>query len=128
MRIEDYHTACDIASRAEIEALLRRRYRAGRNAFWLCHGDRRFPAINIMVTGDLAYVHYFPKERHPGFASVGDVLGLRSGDETDFFLSSSNEPLGIANDAVVRFSDAVRVAQEFATSPELPKCIEWSEL
>jgi Immunity protein Imm1 len=128
MTIEDYHTACDITTLAEVEALLRRRYGAGRNAFWLRHGCNKFPAINIMVSGDLAYIHYFPKERHPGFASVGMLPGLRSGEETDFFLSSSNEPLGIMNDAVVRFSDALKAAQEFAISPELPKCIQWSEL
>jgi hypothetical protein len=128
MRIEDYHTASDIATLAEIETLLRRRYGAGRNAFWLCHGCSKFPAINIMVNGGLAYVHYFPKERHPGFASVGMLPELRSGEETDFFLSGSNEPLGIMNDAVIRFSDALKVAQEFAISPERPKCIRWSEL
>jgi hypothetical protein len=128
MKIEDYHAVYDVTNLADIEAALRKRYRAGRNSFWLFHGGNKFPAINIMVNGDLAYIHYFPEERHPGFGSVGMLPGLRSGEETDFFLSSSDEPLGVMNEAVVRFSDALQVAREFAISPALPKPIQWSEL
>jgi hypothetical protein len=81
-----------------------------------------------MVSGDLAYVHYFPKDRHPGFASLGMLPGLRPGGDTSFFPDDTNETFEIMNQAVVRFADALRVAQEFAISPELPKSIQWSEL
>jgi hypothetical protein len=128
MKIEDYHTVYHTTKLSDIEVALRKRYRAGRNSFWLFHGGNKFPAINIMVIGNLAYIHYFPEERHPGFASVGTLPGLRSGEETDFFLSSSDEPLGVMNEAVVQFSDALQVAREFATSPALPESIKWSEL
>lgn len=74
MRIQDYDTTWDVTKPAEIEAVLRTRHGTGRDAFWLTPGrSKGFPAINIMVIGELAYVHYFPKERHPGFASVGTV-------------------------------------------------------
>jgi hypothetical protein len=31
------------------------------------------------------------------------------------------------NEQVVEFSDAMKVAQEFAVSPSMPKCIRWFE-
>jgi hypothetical protein len=34
----------------------------------------------------------------------------------------------VVNHQIVLFSDALRVAQEFAISTKLPKCIEWFKL
>jgi hypothetical protein len=128
MRIEDYNAVWDVTIPADIEAALRKRHGAGRNAFWLSHGSKKSPAISIMVKGDLAYVHYFPKDRHPGFASLGMLPGLTSGGDTSFFPDDTDETFEILNYAVVRFADALKVAQEFAISPALPKSIQWSEL
>jgi hypothetical protein len=128
MRIHDYETAWNLTDPEGIEAALSKRYGAGRNAFWLYHGSEGHPAINIMVNGDLAYVHYFPEDRHPGFASVGTVPSLRPGGDTIFFPDDTDDTFDIVNEAVVRFSDALKVAQEFAISPALPKSIQWSEL
>ncbi len=127
MRIQDYDTVWDVTEPAEIEAALRKRHGAGRNAFWLSHGNNEFPTINIMVNGDLAYIHYLPERRHPGFSSIGMAPSLKSGEESVFFPSSSNEPLGIMNEQVVGFSDAMKVAQEFAFSAAMPKSIRWFE-
>lgn len=52
MRIQDYDSVCNVKSPADIEAALRKRHGAGRNAFWLSHGTEPFPAINIMVKGE----------------------------------------------------------------------------
>jgi hypothetical protein len=54
--------------------------------------------------------------------------GFETGEETVFFPDDSDEPLRIVNEAVVRFSDALEAAQEFAVSAEMPKSIQWSEL
>jgi hypothetical protein len=54
MRIQDYDSVCNVKSPADIEAALSKRHGAGRNAFWLSHGTEPFPAINIMVKGDLS--------------------------------------------------------------------------
>jgi hypothetical protein len=128
MRIEDYDTVWNVTKPTDIEAALFIRHGAGRNAFWLSPGSEEFPSINIMVSGDLAYILYFPKKRHPGFASIGTVPSLRSGGETSFFPDDTDETFEIMNQAVVRFADALKVAQEFAISPALPKSIQWSEL
>jgi hypothetical protein len=128
MRIQDYDSVCDVTSPADIAAALSKCHGAGRNAFWLSHGTELFPAVNIMVNEDLAHVHYFPEERHPGFASVGKLPGLRRDGDTVFFMNSSDEPVEIMNAAVVPFSDALKAAQEFAISRTMPKCIQWDSL
>jgi hypothetical protein len=127
MRIQDYETVWDLTDPEEIEAALSTRHGGGRNAFWLSHGSEGFPTISIMVNGDLAYIHYLPERRHPGFSSIGMVPGLPSGEESVFFPSNSNEPLEIMNEQVVRFFDAKKVAQEFAVSAAMPKSIRWFE-
>ena len=93
MRIQDYDTVWDVTAPAEIEAALRTRHEGGRNAFWLTHGSNNSPAIYTMVMGDLAYVLYFPKDRHPGFSSIGTVPGLRLGGVASFFPGDAEETL-----------------------------------
>jgi len=127
MRVEDYDSKCEVADPADIDAVLSKRHGDGLNSFWLSHGAEDFPAINILVRADLAYVHYFPKEREPGFASAAKVPGPRSNGTTIFFEYPS-EKMWVSNRAVIPFSDALRVAQEYAVSATRPKCIDWSEL
>lgn len=133
MRVSDFEIADlestpDLMTPLEIEAFMNKRDDAGMNSFWLSHGDDRFPAINIMVNGDLAYVHYFPDDDHPGYASVGGLPNLTRGGITNFFHDPGGEPFDILNGAVVPFSKALKVAQEFAVSKEIPKCIPWRSL
>jgi len=90
MKVTDFdiariESAIDVTTRLEIESALSKRDDAGMNSFWLSHGTEEFPAINIMVNGDLAYVHYFPADRHPGYASVGNLPHLSRGGITNFF-------------------------------------------
>ncbi len=128
MRIEDYDAVWHVTSPADVEAALRKCHGAGRNGFWLSHGSNKSPAINIMVMGDLAYLLYFPEDKHPGFSSMGTVPGLRPEGVTSFFPDDTDETFEILNNSVVRFEDALKVAQEFAVSPTLPKSIQWLEL
>jgi hypothetical protein len=128
MRIQDNGSNSNFTKPLDIEAALCKRDGAGRNSFWLSHGDELYPVINILVNGDLAYLEYFPSEDHPGFISVGRSPNLSPGGYTSFFPDDTNETLQIMNAAVVSFSDALKAAQEFANSGTLPKCIEWFEL
>jgi hypothetical protein len=127
MRIEDYDSVCDVTKLADIEAALSKRHDGGVNSFWLSHGAKKFPALGILVKGDLANVHYFPRDRDPGFASVAKVLGPRP-EETSTFFVRPTEKIWVRNGAVIPFSDALKVAQEFAISTTIPKCIQWFEL
>jgi Immunity protein Imm1 len=128
MRIEDYESICNVADPADIAAALSERYGAGCNAFWLSHGDKENPALSILVNGELAYLLYFPKEGHPGLASVGNLHGLTPEGFSEFFPDQSNDSFDIMNEAVVPFSDALKAAQEFSISGTLPKCMEWDSL
>jgi|SRR5215469_2721109 len=128
MKIEDFDSFDEFKTPLEIETALSKRDDAGMNSFWLSHGDELYPAINIMVNGDLAYLLYFPAERHPGYASVGNLPHLSRGGITNFFHDPGGEPFDILNEAVVPFSEALKVAQAFGLSKEIPKCIPWSSL
>jgi hypothetical protein len=127
MRIQDYDSVCDVTSPADIASTLSRRHVGGTNSFWLSHGAELYPAINIMVKGDLAAVHYLPKDQEPGFVSVANVRGPRP-DETSIFFIGPTEKIWVRNDAVVPFSDALKVAQDFSISTTMPNCIQWFEL
>jgi hypothetical protein len=85
MRIEDFDSECDVTSPGDITAALSKRDGRGINSFWLSHGSEEYPYISILVKGDIAYVHYFPKHRHPGYASVAEVLGPRPKGTSIFF-------------------------------------------
>jgi hypothetical protein len=128
MFVQDLDPVHNVNPPADIEAVLSKRYRSEVNSFWLADGAGAFPAINVMVNGSLAYVHYFPKEPHPGYASVGGTLGLNPEEDTAFFHDNTKEKFQIMNEAVVPFSDALKAAQEFAVSKSIPKCIQWNEL
>ena len=127
MRIEDYDSVCDVTKAADIETALSKRHGGGTNSFWLSHKSEEFPTINIMVKGDLAYVHYFPKDRDPGFASVAKVVGPRP-NETSIFFVHPTEKVWVLNGALIPFSEALKAAQEFSISTTMPKCIQWSAL
>jgi hypothetical protein len=128
MRIQDHDEIRHVTDPRQIEDVLRKRYPNGTNSFWLSHGSKEYPVINLSVNGDVAYLHYFPNEDHAGFASVGGLESLRPGGMSPFFLVSPTEQDKIRNEYVVSFHDALKVAREFAVSPRLPKSIEWDEL
>jgi hypothetical protein len=127
MWVEEFEGGVDITTPQDLETALTKRYGDGRNSFWLAHEAGKFPAINIMVRGELAYVHYFPVERHAGFASVAKVAGPRPNETSIFFLYPT-EKVWVLNSALIPFSEALKVAQEFATSNTMPRCIEWFAL
>lgn len=128
MRIQDHDSICNATNPTEVAAALSRRHAGGRNGFWLSHGAKSFPAINIMVLGDLAHLHYLSEEHHPGYTSEGSICRLPKGGDKIFFPDTATEPTWIMNETVVPFSDALKAAQEFAVSHTMPKCIRWNSL
>jgi hypothetical protein len=128
MKIEDFGGAHDANSASELEKILQKRYGSGANGFWLSHDNERSPAISLLVKGDLACLHYFPDELHPGFLSVGAIEELTPSETTTFFLDTPDQEQELPNSAVIRFSKAVEVAKDFYASKELPRSIRWLEL
>jgi len=70
--------------------------------------------------------HYLPEDQDAGFVSVAKVLA--ESQRNKHFLHSPTEKIWVVNHQVVPFSDALKVAQEFAISTTLPKCIQWFDL
>ena len=125
--VNDFETELDITTLPELEAALNKRYGVGINSFWLCHVAGGFPVINIVVKGDLAHVHYFPNEDHPGFASQAKLPGPRPNETSAFFIGPK-EKIWVLNGEVIPFSEALKVAQEFALFQTMLKCIRWKSL
>jgi Immunity protein Imm1 len=129
MKIRDMsRTIFDASSKDGVEEILLKRYTKDVNAFWLYHEPRKKPLLLILVKNQLANVHYFPDEEHPGFASVGDMPSLPANGFTLFYMRSPKEEEYISNDLIVPFADALAAAKEFLANTALPPSIEWFEL
>jgi len=127
LRIQDFENTRNADDVNELERALRVRHDDA-NSFWLSHGKETKPALSILVRGDLAYLHYFPDDSHPGFSSIGAVRELKRDGTTTFFLDTPEQEQEIVNSSIVSFSEAVKVAKEFFISKDLPEAIKWFEL
>lgn len=127
MKIEDFGGISECLDINDLENGLNKRYRSDVNEFWL-YGKNRYPCLAIMVNNQNAYLHYFPKDKHPGFQSVGIDTNLKSGELSFFYTNSIDEEIAVANDAVVSFSTAIIAAKEFFSSMGMPNSIKWFEL
>jgi hypothetical protein len=126
MIVEDFRESAEPGNEAELVSFLMRRYGSGVNSFWLSHD--KYPAMSILVNGDLSSLIYFPHKRHPGFRSVGRYKNLKPGGTTVFYLDSINQQQPMINDSIVSFETSLKVAREFYNSNVLPPSIEWFEL
>jgi hypothetical protein len=128
MKVEDFKVSGEVADAGELAIVLARRHGNGVNEFWLSHGNDRYPAISLLVKGDLAALHYLRNETGAGFRSAGNLANLAAGATTTFWISAGGETIDVLNDAVMPFSVALAAAQEFLISRELPRSVEWFEL
>jgi hypothetical protein len=129
MRVEDFcGVGFEIIDAHALEAALMRRHGEDANEFWLSHSGQRYPGISLLVKGELAALHYFPREEHPGFRAVGSLAGLNPDGMTTFWMSVSGDTIDVLNDAVMPFAFALTAAKEFLTSDGLPESVKWFEL
>lgn len=128
MRIEDFGGVSHARNKAELEAVLARRFGTGVNEFWLFGDGADGPRLSIVVKGDLASLTYFPGGDHPGYTSVGGVEGLDPEGFSTFYVNTPREKHEVANDSLVPVDDATRAAIEFMESPVLPNALDWLEL
>ena len=117
-----------VSQAAGLDAVLRKREGDGVNCFWLRPSNHETPILMIFVNKDLATLHYFPSDDHPGFYSEGAMPGLDPDGDTVFFMNDLTEEEGFPNCKVVPFSAALVAAKEFLASRELPPSIRWFEL
>ena len=86
--------------------------------------EQRHPKLVIHTNADLAYVHYFPAERHPGFQAVG---GGNADGKVTFWQEGQGE-FCMPSAVVVTIEKAYAAAADFFNSRSLPGCVEWTEL
>ena len=128
MKIEDFEGASDSMNDEDIERALAKRYGEDVNEFWLSHAEGKFPAISILVKGDIAVLHYFPKDQSPGMTSIGEGVNLEAEGATIFCINAVDEEQQIPNRMAVHFSLALIAAKQFFVSKEPPSCINWLAL
>src|SRR5262249_30175044 len=85
----------------------------GGGIFWLAPDEERHPALCLRVSGDVADVHYFPRDRHPGFRCLGGN-GLPKGGLTTLVYRGADPETGeqTPNEFVVPFDTARAIAKE----------------
>ena len=87
--------------------------------FWLGETGL-FPALVVHTNRELAYLHYFLENGHPGFQPVGNH---KFSGQVKFL----NE-ISVSRAVVVGVEQAYQAAVEFFNCQSLPDCIEWCEL
>ena len=129
MIVEDFcGVQHEVFDQRGLEGVFMQRHGDGANEFALSHGRQRYPAIVVAVKGDLAALHYFPSEGHPGFRATGNLAGLEPLEMTTFWITAGGETIEVLNDAVMPFAVALTAAKEFLANGGLPRSVEWFEL
>lgn len=127
LRVQDFTSTIQVGNVDELETALQRRF-DGVNSFWLSHSEGTKPSLSILVRDDLACLHYFPDDSHPGFSSIGEVARLKPSGTTIFYMDNPDQEQEILNTAVIHFVRAIEVAREFFACKDLPSAIKWFEL
>lgn len=129
MKVHDISGSYQVDSIHELESVLRRRDENCANAFWLSHDDNPYPVLSLLVKGELATLHYMPKEYEAGCRSVGKMMGVKKGESTRFAISKyRGDDVYVLNEALLPFPVALEVAKEFFLSDKLPQSVEWFDL
>jgi hypothetical protein len=122
----NYSREWSVETGSEIAGVLARRHDRGVNEFWLFYKGQEFPRMAINVAGDLAFVHYFPCDGHPGWRLLGHVAGLDPKGETAFQICGEYDTA--PNVFVVPCRVALEVAIAFSNDTRMPEVGEWYEL
>jgi|SRR5580693_9061754 hypothetical protein len=128
MMLQDMKGSFQVENSVALEEKLNKRYGSGVNEFWLSHKNDDGAKLAILVSNELANVHYFPPGKHPGYNSIGSIPELDVRGYSKFSINNPDELQWIGNAHVVPFSAAVNAAKEFFERDELPKSINWLEL
>lgn len=129
MRVDSYRQTWEVEDDKSLEAVLAWRDDREGGIFWLTPDGARYPALAIRVSGDVADVHYFPRNGHPGFRCLGG-RGLPEGGSTTLVYQGCDPASGeqTPNEFVIPFETARSVAREFVRSWRRSETVSWFEL
>ncbi|HZL87772.1 MAG TPA: hypothetical protein VFB96_05295 [Pirellulaceae bacterium] len=129
MRIDGYLQTWQVADDKSLDAALAWRDDRGGGEFWISPDEERFPTLAIRVSGEVADVHYFPRDGHPGFRCLGGD-GLPEGGFTILVYQGCDPATGeqTPNEFVVPFDTARAIAWEFFRTKGMSAAVSWFEL
>jgi hypothetical protein len=124
VKVEHFGGSVEVADSAALDAVLGERHGDDANEYFLC-GAEPYPLLALLVHGSVACLHYFPREDHPGFLSVG---GGVAGEGRAFYTNKPTEVIEVPGDAVVSFEQARDAARDFLRDGVIPSSVRWIEL
>jgi hypothetical protein len=128
MQLHDFDGHTVINTEDELLARLMSVRRGDYGAFMLSDTDD-YPVLSVQLNCDIAYLHYFPAEDHPGYHPRGMTPPGCTGD-FHFFQTNNCEAdsFDMPEYALVSAVTAYAAAIEFFRSPNLPESIAWFEV
>lgn len=128
MRVDGYGRTWQVEDVADLEKALAWRDSRGGGLFWLSQ-DGGFPTLAIRVSGDVADLHFFPEDGHPGFRCLGGV-SLPEDGMTKLVFEGCDPEDGeeTPNRFIVPLERAISVAREFLGRQQMPSAVSWFEL
>ena len=128
MELDDFGGSRNVRSIAQLEQVLRARFRDEENEFLLRPDSSEYPLLWIVVRADRAAIYYIPEDGDAGYVSIGGKLGLNPKEMRTFSIGEFAETIDVLNRFIISFSEVVEVAKEFFHSTELPGSIKWLKL
>ncbi|WP_430453906.1 Imm1 family immunity protein [Rhodopirellula europaea] len=128
MKIHDLSGSFETDDTSQLAERLRGDRRDAYGAFHVS-GDDAMPYISAHFNGDIAYVHYFATDGHPGFQPT-DMTPNGCPDEVHFLNTDGAEAgaIDMPASALVDADTAIQAILEFAASGQMPQSIQWFEL
>ncbi|TWT81670.1 hypothetical protein CA13_31230 [Planctomycetes bacterium CA13] len=128
MQIHDLSGTFETDDAAEITDRLRT-VRKGVHCAFFVAGDSAYPYIAVHFNSDIAYIHYFPSDGHPGYQPTG-MTPHGVSDDLHFLNVDGSEAgaFDLPASALVDADTAISAVLEFAANCEMPQSINWFEL
>jgi hypothetical protein len=127
MTVIDMEATKDVFSINELRDALSVRYDGGVNSFEITPIGLEVPHLTVIIKHDVATLHFESAEKGQ-FAVHNPGNNLDPDGFTILYYGSPNEIQETWNPQIVTTSDALRAAEEFATTQALPTSIQWTEL
>lgn len=124
MHVEHFGGTAQAEDVETLERILAARFGPNVNEFWLCGGER-FPALAIQVKDDVACVHFFPVDQHPGLVCINHdaVHGT-----VVLYTNTPTEQIAVPAESTVPLASALQAAREFFRTGTLPASLHWADL
>jgi hypothetical protein len=129
VQVDGYRQKWHVEDDKSLEGVLAWRDNRGGGIFWLTPDEERYPVLAVCVSGNVADVTYFPRDRHPGFRCLGGN-GLPEGGLTTLVYEGCDPASGEQepNEFIVPFETACSVAKDFFRSSQMSETVSWFEL